>query len=333
MKASSVSSIASRATQLARQVAPSVTVKPGDTLSAIAKQHNISLQNLLDANPHKKANPDLIHPGEVITIPSSSQLGAPNTATPSHHPADAATNGLTSLDDLIAKILPSTNIGSPTVTVAPQTVTVAKGDTLSAIAQRFGTTTDALRSANGLHPANDRFLPVGKELSLPEGAKEIANKPAAQPIPTGQATVGTGARTVEIAKEHVHTSASELMKSGKLSSMVNNPNHIGVACANFVSAVLIENNLLTPNQHTESVATLKATLQKEGWKAVRLEDAQPGDVVIMQKGISHVEIVVGNKNGNITLIGSNNNKTKEQTITEHTDVWWHKNVTVVLRKP
>jgi|GEM_PF-1117993 len=176
MRASSVSNIASRATQLARQVGTSVTVKPGDTLSAIAKQHNISLQNLLDANPHKKANPDLIRPGEIITIPSSPKGEAQNTATSgisSHHPADTATDSLTSLDDLIAKFLsqlPGSDTNSPTVTAAPQTVTVAKGDSLSAIAQRFGITTDALRNANGLHPANDRSLPVGKELRLPEGA-------------------------------------------------------------------------------------------------------------------------------------------------------------------
>gem|GEM_PF-7114475 len=161
-------------------------------------------------------------------------------------------------------------------------------------------------------------------------------------IPTKQTIVGTGTRTVEIAKEYVNTPTSELMKSGKLSSMVNNQNHIHIACANFVSAVLIENNLLTPNQHTESVAILKATLQKEGWKAVSLKDAQPGDIVIMQepspngKRFSHVEIVVKNENGNITLIGSNNNGSKtSQTITEHTKTWWHQHVTVVLslRKP
>jgi len=184
MKVSSASNIASRAIPLAGHVGTSVTVKLGDTLGKIAKQHNISLQDLLDANPHKKANPHLIRPGEIITIPPTPQSGAQNTATPSissHHPAGASTNGLASLDDLIAKFLsqlPGT--GSPTVTVAPQTVTVAKGDSLSAIAQRFGVSTDALRNANGLHPTDDRSLSVGKALRLPEGAKEITNKPAVQ---------------------------------------------------------------------------------------------------------------------------------------------------------
>jgi len=162
MKISFVSNIASHATQLARQVGTSVAVKPGDTLSALAKQHNISLQNLLDANPHKKANPDLIRPGEVITIPSSSQPGAPNTATPStssHHPADTATNGLTSLDDLIAKILPGTNMAvqkahAPT----PEEKTAVTGEQIANEAQsHFGKTPKELSESKELPAMKDGY--------------------------------------------------------------------------------------------------------------------------------------------------------------------------------
>jgi LysM repeat protein len=44
------------------------TVKSGDSLSKIAKSHNISLQAILKANPDIK-NPDLIHPNQVVQIP------------------------------------------------------------------------------------------------------------------------------------------------------------------------------------------------------------------------------------------------------------------------
>lgn len=43
-------------------------VKKGDTLSKIAKAHKITLKKLIAANPQIK-NPDLIHPGDIITIP------------------------------------------------------------------------------------------------------------------------------------------------------------------------------------------------------------------------------------------------------------------------
>jgi len=184
MTISSVINIASRATQLTGPIGSSVTVRLGDSLSAIAQRHNISLQDLLDANPHKKAHPNWIYPGEVITLPSGSQRREQNTAThgiPSH----TVINGLTSLDELIAKFSAQFGIdtGSPTVTIvpqtvpAPQTVTVAKGDTLSAIAKRFGVSTDALRRANDLDPADDRFLSVGKALRLPEGSPAHAPTP------------------------------------------------------------------------------------------------------------------------------------------------------------
>lgn len=48
-----------------------VTVKAGDTLTAIAKDKDVSLQELIDANP-QIANPDMIRPGEKVAMPSRS---------------------------------------------------------------------------------------------------------------------------------------------------------------------------------------------------------------------------------------------------------------------
>jgi LysM repeat protein len=47
-----------------------VTVKAGDTLTAIAKDKGVSLQELIDANP-QITNPDMIRPGETVTMPSA----------------------------------------------------------------------------------------------------------------------------------------------------------------------------------------------------------------------------------------------------------------------
>lgn len=43
------------------------TVKRGDTLSEIARDHNVSLSDVIELNEF--SNPDLIHPGETILIP------------------------------------------------------------------------------------------------------------------------------------------------------------------------------------------------------------------------------------------------------------------------
>jgi LysM repeat protein len=47
----------------------SYTVKRGDTLSEIAADHGVSLSELIRANDI--SNPDMIHPGQVLTIPGS----------------------------------------------------------------------------------------------------------------------------------------------------------------------------------------------------------------------------------------------------------------------
>ncbi|MCS6885115.1 MAG: peptidoglycan-binding protein [Acidobacteriota bacterium] len=48
------------------------TVKAGDTLSRIAKDHGVSLQDLIKANPQIK-NPNLILPGQQVNIPAARQ--------------------------------------------------------------------------------------------------------------------------------------------------------------------------------------------------------------------------------------------------------------------
>ena len=57
-----------------------VTVKAGDTLTAIAKDKGVSLKELIDANP-QIANPDMIRPGEKVVMPSKDTVTTPSTAT------------------------------------------------------------------------------------------------------------------------------------------------------------------------------------------------------------------------------------------------------------
>lgn len=52
------------------------TIKPGDSLSTIARSHGLSLAELLAANPQRRANPDAIRVGDEVEIPDGA------TATP-----------------------------------------------------------------------------------------------------------------------------------------------------------------------------------------------------------------------------------------------------------
>lgn len=62
------------------------TVQRGDTLTAIAREHGVSLPALLAANPQIR-NPNLIHPGQAVNLPgrTAAPPPAPGAAAPAPH--------------------------------------------------------------------------------------------------------------------------------------------------------------------------------------------------------------------------------------------------------
>lgn len=78
-------------------------------------------------------------------------------------------------------------------------------------------------------------------------------------------------------------------------------------CANFASGCLVKSGEISASQHTDSVGTLRGELlHQDGWHEESKSQVKPGDVCIVG-GDQHVEIVDGvDKNGNVILIGSNN---------------------------
>ncbi|MBF8416992.1 LysM peptidoglycan-binding domain-containing protein, partial [Heyndrickxia coagulans] len=120
---------ASQAKASARSVsAPSssaktYTVKSGDTLSAIALNHGISVSNLISWN---KLSSSLIHPGDVLAISKGAGSDTPSSSSssPSSSPRPAGSSSSTT------------------------TYTVKSGDTLSGISKQFGTSVSKLKSLN-----------------------------------------------------------------------------------------------------------------------------------------------------------------------------------------
>ncbi|TYS70927.1 LysM peptidoglycan-binding domain-containing protein [Sutcliffiella horikoshii] len=119
------------------------TIKSGDSLSMIAKNHQTNIANLLKLNP-SITDVNKIYVGQKINVaaPSSQTPGQPVTPTPSPSQPEQ----------------PKTN-----------TYTIKSGDNLSSVASRHGVTLNALLSANpSIKDANR--ISIGQVINIPGNA-------------------------------------------------------------------------------------------------------------------------------------------------------------------
>ncbi len=124
------------------------TVQPGDWLSAIANQLNVSVIDLMRANSINNAN--FIYVGQVLQIPGCSNDAPPMQQGPMAEPPKAD---------------PPAADDAPPADDKPNTYTVQPGDTLGKIAAKFGVDTNALASASGID--NPNLIYVGQVLTIP----------------------------------------------------------------------------------------------------------------------------------------------------------------------
>ena len=143
----------------------------GDTLWGIARKNNVSLANLLKANPNLDKSGRLSI-GQEIMIPGG-QLNA------------------VSIDNI------SQTEPIPTTTGGGSSYTVVKGDTLSGIARKHGVRLSELLKFNGLSMSS--IIRTGQSLSIPQGSEylSISNPPPVQNLSN---TVPAGATTHTVKK-------------------------------------------------------------------------------------------------------------------------------------
>jgi LysM repeat protein len=136
------------------------TVQRGDTLSGIAAHFGTTVSAIMAAN--NLTNPNLIYAGQKLCIP-----GQP-VATP--YGTAAATAGYAAPAEpvVVAPVVVEPATAHATAYVAAQgddnVHRVQRGDTLSAIAARHGTTVAALMQSNNLSDPN--FIYVGQRIRL-----------------------------------------------------------------------------------------------------------------------------------------------------------------------
>ncbi|WP_412932965.1 LysM peptidoglycan-binding domain-containing protein [Microbacterium jepli] len=124
-------------------------VQPGDTISAIAARFGVKIADVFALNGLGWSS--VIHPGQHLRVTASAPAAAaaPAPAAPAPAPAPAPSGS----------------------------VTVAAGDTISAIARRAGVSTQAVLDANGLDWSS--VIMPGQKLALPGSAPAAAAAPAA----------------------------------------------------------------------------------------------------------------------------------------------------------
>ena len=145
----------SLAAGVATASAQTVTVRPGDTLGAIAARNGTTVAALAQANGI--ANPNVIRAGRALTVPSGGAAGMTPVST-----GTAASGGYV----------------------------VRSGDTLGAIAARNGTTVGALAQANGI--ANPALIHVGQRLTVPAGGAATVSSGSSGASGGGSYTVRPG---------------------------------------------------------------------------------------------------------------------------------------------
>lgn len=110
------------------------TVQEGDSLWKVSRANNVSVNDLIEAN--NIANPDLIYVGQVLVIPERDSGGGSSSRGASEAPSPSGGN----------------------------VYVVKRGDTLSGIAARHGTTVAALAKANNIY--NPSLIHVGQKIAV-----------------------------------------------------------------------------------------------------------------------------------------------------------------------
>lgn len=149
-------------------------VKSDDTLSGIAQKFGVTVDNLVAWNGI--ANKNLINVGQVLTVKGGTSIytvKAGDTLSGIAQKFGTTTEALASLNEIdnpdliqIGQRIKVNGTVKPTSASksSSNVYTVKAGDTLSEIAQRFGTTTGELARINGI--SNPNLISVGQKLNV-----------------------------------------------------------------------------------------------------------------------------------------------------------------------
>lgn len=219
------------------------TVKPGDTIWAIASAHGLRTTDVLAANGLTAAS--TIYPGQVLALSASASTPAAAPAAPAAPAPSTATH------------------------------TVAAGDTVSGVAKKYGSSTAAVLSANGLsgasiiYPGQTLAIPApGAVAAAPVASAPVAAVAPAAPVATpspagGSHTVGAGDTVSAIAKRHGTTTQAVLSANGLSAASIIYPGQTLTIPGVASSTPAVATAPVTPATLPAAAPALSASLDAE----------------------------------------------------------------------
>jgi LysM repeat protein len=168
------------------------TVKRGDNLWTIAKRNNVSLNELYAANGLDKNS--ILRVGQEIQIPVESGTASVNTVTADSYQPTSLAQGST-------------------------TYTVKRGDTLSKIANQYGTTVNAIKGAN---EKNSDMIRVGENLVIPVSGSSSGNagNTSGSSSTRASASSGSGASSTPTRSTNTSGSRTHTVKAGQFPATI-----------------------------------------------------------------------------------------------------------------
>jgi LysM repeat protein len=185
------------------------TVAPGETLSGIAARNHTTVRALAEANGLGDANRIIV--GQVLVIPAAGAAAAPATVVHVVAPGEtlgriAGRYGTTARAIADANAIRNINVvvigsrltipaaaGSGSGAASPAapttTHTVARNETLGAIARRYGVSVGAVVATNGL--ANANVIHIGDQLTIPAATASGGGAPTT----SAYGVIGSDGRT------------------------------------------------------------------------------------------------------------------------------------------
>jgi murein DD-endopeptidase MepM/ murein hydrolase activator NlpD len=161
-----------------------VIVGQGETLETIAREHNVPVSAIMEAN--SISSPSMVHPGQHLVIPRYRGPAVAAEAPPVTRIASTA------------PVQPApAPVGPPRTALAPTSGVhvVAPGETLHSIARLYGKPVLVLAKANNIPP--DTMVRVGERIVIPDVRVAGQPAPAAPPRAATPAPTPTPVASIE----------------------------------------------------------------------------------------------------------------------------------------